>query len=176
MLSNKRRRNEIGTINDTNLIDRLDNYPYLLRSIQAGEYMVENPIVLDESRVYNNSEIITIVKGYFINIINIFFSGCGLYYEKDDYLAEEDDRIDMYISTPLPESQFNLNFAIFNGQFENMCRKSFDSQKYKYEVSCRGEISLIWMNFRILKDEDKDDRIYDYNFIPTKDPLTTINI
>lgn len=47
-MSLKRRRNEIDVINDSDLIDKLDKYPYLLRSIQAGEYILENPIILSQ--------------------------------------------------------------------------------------------------------------------------------
>lgn len=43
-MSNKRRRNEIGIIDDKDLIDKLDRYPYLLRSIQASEYIIMNPL------------------------------------------------------------------------------------------------------------------------------------
>lgn len=70
----------------------------------------------------------------------------------------------MMIGTPLPESQFDLNFAIFNGQIENMCRDSLNNSKY--EVRCKGEGSSILFSIIIREDED----IYDHDRIDFKEP------
>lgn len=127
-MSLKRRRNEIDIINDSDLIDNLDKYPYLLRSIQAGKYILENPIILSQD--LSDFQILKSFKDYLWFIIKKFFSNCGLYYY-DNEIGNSDDEIEVMIHTPLPESQVSLNFAILIDNFVNMCRLHLNEKNFK---------------------------------------------
>lgn len=135
------RRNEEHFTDE--LMGRLNMYPYLIRSIQAGEYIRGNtpPFSQEMLEFPDQSRFTRIIfrscYEYLLGVITKFFTGSGLYYNIKDNICN-DKRFVITIISPLPESEFGVNFSIFINQCQIVLSNHFAKYNFHTNVNCES--------------------------------------
>lgn len=167
----KRRRNEIEPIDAEDFLNKLDNYPYLFRSIQAGEYMIANPIEFKPDMIeWKRIEIFSQCERYLSRIIRKFFTGCGLYYYEHSGSFAGDKGMAIIILSPLYESQFNVNFSIFISQCQNILMEFFKNFPFHVHVKCKSVGSAFRLGVSYIPDDDYEIR-FDHANVKRSDAI-----
>lgn len=163
-MSNKRRRsNEIednnGEFNQDKFLDEINKYPFLYRSLQAGEYVQNNPLELlgDNHEVYINE-----VEAYVKMIIYKFYSGSGIWIQDGNFSDIgksylRDDGLCLYINfaVPIIASSFNLNFSFFIFHLERTITDAFNKKNIKFiKFAIGGEGEVFDFSLHIDKECD----------------------
>lgn len=86
-----------------------NNYLMINKGIEAGKYVLETPLILDESNDFN---FIKAYRSYIFKIMSMFYSNSGLFYERDAFDKYDNDvTFEIFIHTNMPDGFFDINFA-----------------------------------------------------------------
>lgn len=148
LLCNKRQRIE-STVNDT-----LNSYPYVYRCVQAIGYMDKNPLNIVPG--LTNEEYVKLVGNYILNILQTFFSGCGLLHSKSRSNIDQ-NYFDIFVKTPLNQTDMNLNFSLLYASLEKHVSEAFYKIKCHWETfQCSSEGNWLYFYFRMSDDYERD--------------------
>lgn len=140
-MSKRKRSNEINVNEEFNVdtfLDSLnDNYPFIYISLQAGKYVLDNPLILKDGNITN---FILAYKNYINNIMSIFYSGKGFYYDRT-YVTDQEDYFEISIATNIPGGYFSINFGFLTSCIEIMVNKlilQHNIGDIKHEIRSEG--------------------------------------
>lgn len=155
MESKKRRINEVNNeivkFDTDVLLDNLNEFPFIYRSIQAVSFMKSNPLVLPMN--LSKKEYLILTRNYIFEITKMFFGGCGLSYNLNDQ-SLSDERMEIFIETPVNETMIDINFSLFMSFLEFTLKSSYSSKIDNLRsIGCRGEGNLIWIEIDLSSDD-----------------------
>lgn len=161
----KRRRNDVTpNFDETTIMDTLSKHDYVYRSLQAFAYMSDNPLTFIPNMP--DSFYIQTTKGYIYTILNTFFSGCGLSYDRGEIVNEEKE-LQIVIYGPLNERGMNLNFSLFTKTIEHFIMDAFSNINHDWRsimVRCEGPSLMFDVRIDLLQDrKERDTELYNYN-------------
>lgn len=134
---------------------KLETKPFILRSINALFYIEENPLLFSSTCTKEQSLVET--KNYIFNLLNTFFSGCGLSYTPDKQALKRNTLI-IDILTPVGTEMFNINFSMFLSCIHLTIKKAYKDRFGNIKtISCFGRLNSIWIEINVEEDKYYDD-------------------
>jgi hypothetical protein len=174
MNENKKRRlhdisDQSGIRLDSNeILNFLDDYPYLYRSIQASNFMKHNPIVYNPNMKIIDDNFIPLfsfIIEYIEFIFKKFFSNSGIYINNEEYINIDNEELSIYFNSLLLDEDMEFNFSIFNKQLKlsiNTFISNFNISNFKISIDCEGnciEIIIGPGKFDFSDDENNERKI-----------------
>lgn len=173
-MTKRRRLNDIESIDHESILDKLDEIPFIYRSIQGIVYMKNNPLTLNEielicdtswnsepSSTVNLEKLISFIFEYIKDVTEKTFRNCGLYHMPND-VSIESDRGHLMIGTPVKECDCILNFGLYIQYLEKMTQCELHKINPLFEARFNAEGSMMFFMIKVT------DRAYFDDFVSEK--------
>lgn len=179
-VSNKRRKHDLEKCTDNDLVDMLDNHPFLYRSLQTYKYLNNNKIKYTEDmKEWENEEIFRYIYNYVTKIIKKFFSKMNPPVWKDDeiYTNISDTLLEFSYWIPIFEKKMNANFGLLYLGFNEIIEEYLDKLNFKeklknvnkeYLINIMDDYQSLSFNIKIYEPEFN----YPYNYIEKIQPIS----
>lgn len=153
-----KRTNEVTDMDDSSIIDSLNENPLLYRSIQAIAYIKNNlPIITQENCLSETND-------YYTKIIKMFFSGCKFYYEEDNYELTN-TRLNICIFSNYQNRDFRIGMLSFIEFFETILLKQYVKENISFsELSITNQDNGFILEISLCNYNSQYDQLLNYYY------------